>query len=266
MLGAFDLAGLGVLKDQADLPLHFFDAGDPGAHKVDPQPLSPDIEFLIALPAGSYIYVVNGDIRVRILLLDQLGVFKRGHAADPGAVGISHCLIPGSHALQEGDGSGDLSRAGPDHLPLGGPGGIEHPLHLQSGDHVPVPSESVLLFSGGIKGLPAGGHDYGSHIKLEVLGLLLQPDGICRAGFSTAGATDAGLGIDAGSQGHGLGIGDIDGLSLAYAEVVLAGDLHGTGAGALIDAALAQLLVHISGPSYARDGEVAHASLHSQHL
>jgi len=266
VLGSFDLSVLGVLVDQADPALHLFDAGDPGAHEVDSQLLGPDIEFLVALPAGPDVHVVDGDIRIGILFFDQLGILEGGHAADAGAVAIADRGISRSHALQEGDGAGDLSSAGPDHLSLGGAGGIEHPLHLQGGDHIPVPSEAVLLLSGCIEGLPAGGHDYGSHIDLEVLRLLLQPDCICRAGLGTAGASDAGLGIDAGGQGHGLGIGDIDGLSLAYAEVVLAGDLHGAGASALIDAALAQLLVHIAGPSHAGDGEVAHASLHTQHL
>ena len=266
MLHSLHLACLGVLKDEEELALHLFDAGDARAHKVDAQLLGPHVEFFVSFPTGPDVDVVDGDISMRILLLDQLRVFKRGHAADARAVEVSDRRVTRADALQERYLLGNLAFAGLHHLPLGRPGGVEHPLHLQRCDNVPVPAKAVLLFSGGIKGLPAGSHDDGAHIQLEILGLLVQFNRLGRTGFHAAGAAYAGLGIDAGHQGHGLGVGDINGLSLADGKVVLAGHLHRAHIGTLTDAALAQLLVHIACFANAGHGEVAHAALHAQDL
>ena len=222
------------------------DAGDAGPDEVYAQPLRPYIKFFVSFPAGPDVDVVDCDIRLRVLLLNQLRILERGHAADARAVNVAHGCIPRAYALQESYGLGDLARARAYDLTLRRPGGIQHPLHLQCGDHIPIPSKAVLLFSGGIEGLPARGHDYRSHIYLKILRLLFELDGLCGTRLHAAGAADAGLGIDTRRQGNCLGVGHIDGLPLADAKVVFAGHFHWTDARAFVDAAFAEQRVHIA--------------------
>ena len=141
---------------------------------------------------------------------------------------------------------GDLARARAYDLTLRRPGGIQHPLHLQCGDHIPVPSKAVLFLAGGIEGLPPRGHYYRTHIYLKILWLLFELDGLCGTRLHAAGAADAGLGIDTRRQGNGLGVGHIDGLPFADAKVVFAGHFHWTDARAFVDAAFAEQRVHIA--------------------
>ena len=260
------LSSLGVLKAEIDIAINLLDAGYAGANEVYPQHLSPHIELLITFSACSDIDIIDGDIRAGVLLSDQLGILQRGHAADPRAIYVADCGISGADTLQESYGLGDLARARPDNLALGRAGGIEHPLHLQSGDDIPEPAKAVLLLPGSVKGLPSSGHDYGPHIDREVLDNLIQLDRLGGAGLHTPAAADACLGVYACRQRNGLWIGHIDGFSLADAKVVLIGHLHWTDVCAFVYAAFAEDRVHIACPVNSRYCEVAHAALHPQDL
>ena len=78
-------------------------------------------------------------------------------------------LVPRAGALHEGHVLGLLAVGRPDDLAAGGPSLRGQPLHHHVGDHVRALPEAQVVELGGIVGSPAGGHDDGADLDLDLL-------------------------------------------------------------------------------------------------
>ena len=122
--------------------------------KGNPLLLDPVAELFVPLAKRSEIPVYLADLGARALP-HHVGQLQGVHAAYPGAVDVV-LLVPAPHAVQDRHPLGGPAVAEA-YLALGRPAGVDHPLELETREHVVVYAVPILGRSGGIKGFKARG-------------------------------------------------------------------------------------------------------------
>ena len=189
--------------------------------------------------------------------------FNGVHAAHRRAVGIvAPVQVAGSDALQPGDFFGlALVFGHAQHVTGRGPGGGQHALEFQGGQHVGIAAVLILIVPRRVEGPVSGRQNDGADIQRVVLRLLVEIDRSHRTDFFTGTApvfldVDAAVSVDAVFERHRLGVLHEGGPALAEPGVVsvddLLGALFGTGA-----AADAQGLIDVAGLAGDIDGKTA---------
>ena len=161
------------------------------------------------------------------MLLGDHGLLGRVHAAHGRAVFLPALLLgPGSAALDVGDLLGVLSAGGHDDVSPVRSGSAHDPLVLDGGDDVLEPSVAVLAGVGGVPDGESGSGDDGSDLEGDELVLVIVVDGTLSAVLGAESALAlldhvAVVLVDDCDTGDGLRMGDVDGLPVGEAELVL---------------------------------------------
>jgi len=249
----------------------------PRSHIRHPGPDKPDAHGLCPLPGlvellalGADVHVVNGDVRLRVVLLGNQGLLDRIHAADRGAVTVAAAQITRTHALNEGQPLGMAAVGKALDLPPERAGGGGHPLELDAGDDVRV--LVVAVFLQGFLGNPAEprGQNDGAHLQLDLFGLLIEVDRFALADrhADLAGLVlqiEAGARIDVVGRRHRLGIVDVNRPGYGQPLVVLIDVMLGAVLGAQ-PAGRAAVGVDVAGPQPDPGREVAGPALQGQEV
>ncbi|KKM68563.1 hypothetical protein LCGC14_1459610, partial [marine sediment metagenome] len=147
----------------------YYDVGIAGLHRLLDK-------LFVPLAARTYVHVENVGLAVVHSMLEQPGVLGRVHAADLRAVGHALGLVARPHALDPDHVFGLLAVRGPEYLAQIGPGGREHPLHLQPVDDVGVLAVAVLPVDALGQELIARGDDDGADLLGDDLVFLIEDD------------------------------------------------------------------------------------------
>lgn len=182
------------------------------------------------LSVGPDVHEEDVFLEVSVLLGDH-GLLGRVHAAHGRAVLLPAFLLgPGSAALDVGDLLGVLSAGGHGDVSPAGTGSAHHPLVLDRGHDVLVPAVAVLGGDVGVPDLESGSGDDGSDLELDDLVLVVVVDGALSAVLGAESALAflnhvAVLCIDDRDTRDSLSVGDVDGLPVGEAELVLVRDV-----------------------------------------
>ncbi len=145
-------------------------------------------EIVEALAEGAQIGVEDGDLLDhRIVLPDEHGVLDRVHAAETAAVGPA-AFAAGADALDEDDALRRLEIRRTHHVPAGDPRGVEHAFELEARDHVGQPTVAVGAERARIELLEAHRDQDRADIERDLLGHLVEVDGVDIAGIAAVAA------------------------------------------------------------------------------
>ena len=176
--------------------------GDHGADVPDPMLLAgPLVVGIKPLAEGPDVYVEDGGLDDRDMLFGNDGLFGGIHTADRRTVVV--LMVPGSHALDEGDFLRYVAVRGTHHRAVKGAGGAQHPLELDARHHIGIPAVAVFPPLARIILVESRGENHRAYLELHDRILLGVVDGLGLTHLQTDAAAEALAAVEAP-----LGLGD----------------------------------------------------------
>ena len=183
-------------------------------------------------------------------------------------------LVPRPDAVNDGDRFG-LAAVAQHHLARGGAGGVDQAFHFEGRVDIGELAVAVVWNPAGVEGLESGGQNHRPHFDLLRAGFGPEVDGVAvAAGGDTGGLAlarfelDAGFGVDDRHLRDGLRERDVNRAALAqsHVEFIRHFCLFVYAGVDALQAAGAEVLIHIPRVSQHRDFVVAHVAVHVGHL
>ncbi len=194
---------------------HFESAGDERPHVTDTDLLRPFAVAVKILAERTQIEEKDRHLQARLVLPGEDRLFGSRHAADRGTIVVAAGRIAGTDALKERQSLGGAAIGGPANVPLGRPGGGEHPLELHVGDDVGSEAEAEFAPPGGVECLEPGRKDDRADFEIAGLPALVVIDrarlaDLCAESALAGTKMDAVVAVDHRHARRGLRMGQID--------------------------------------------------------
>ena len=156
--------------------------------------LGPVVVSLKVFPVGADIHVKDGRIQAaRGVFLGQHGLFNGIGTANARAIPSAfQMFIPRTYALQPGNLFRFFFVRRAYHVPAVGTGSGQDALKFEAGHHVLVFAVPIGVVVQGIVGFAAGGHDYRTHVQINIPFFVLIVNGACGTDFFTVSAFSLG--------------------------------------------------------------------------